>query len=212
MQLSQHLSEYISACFTGLWVQSHEHEDALSEIAQMCRDQEWRMVVWDINKGLTIHRRDDANVDTGTNDPLAAIRSLDALGSTDGASLLVLVNFHRFLSSPEIIQALAAQITKGKQNRTFIVILSPAVSIPIELEKLFVVLEHDLPVRQQLHDIARGIATEDGELPTGAQLDMLLDAAARLTRYEAESAFSLSPSSATGASCPTRYGISSAKR
>jgi len=150
------------------------------------------MVVWDINKGLTIHRQDDADVDTGTNDPLAAIRSLDALGSTDGASLLVLVNFHRFLSSPEIIQALAAQITKGKQHRTFILVLSPIVSVPVELEKLFVVLEHDLPVRQQLHEIARGIATEDGELPTGAQLDMLLDAAAGLTRYEAESAFSLS--------------------
>jgi len=28
---------------------------------------------------------------------------------------------------------------------------------------------------QQLHDIARGIATEDGELPDGAELDMLLD-------------------------------------
>ena len=73
---------------------------------------------------------------------------------------------------------MAAQITKGKQHRTFILILSPIVSAPVELEKLFVVLEHDLPVRQQLHEIARGIATEDGELPTGAQLDMLLDAAA----------------------------------
>ena len=192
MSLAQRLTEYISACFTGLWVQSAEHEDALAEIAQMCHDQEWRMVVWDINKGLTIHRQDDASVDTGTNDPLAAIRSLDALGSADGASLLVLVNFHRFLSSPEIIQALAAQITKGKQHRTFILVLSPIVSVPVELEKLFVVLEHDLPLRQQLHEIARGIATEDGELPTGAQLDMLLDAAAGLTRYEAESAFSLS--------------------
>jgi len=193
MSLSLRLSEYISACFTGLWVQSHEHEDALTEMAQMCRDQTWRLVVWDINQGLTLNRQDaGASVDTGTNDPLAAIRSLDALGSTDSSSLLVLVNFHRFMSSPEIIQALAAQIAKGKQNRTFCVVLSPVVQIPVELEKLFVVLEHDLPVRQQLHEIARGIATEDGELPTGAQLDMLLDAAAGLTRYEAESAFSLS--------------------
>ena len=149
MSLSQRLSEYISACFTGLWVQSHEHEDALTEMAQMCRDQQWRLVVWDVNQGLTLNRQQDgANVDTGTNDPLAAIRSLDALGSTDGASLLVLVNFHRFLQSPEIIQALAAQIAKGKQNRTFCVVLSPVVQIPVELEKLFVVLEHDLPARQ----------------------------------------------------------------
>jgi hypothetical protein len=41
MLLSQHLAEYISACFTGLWVQSHEHDDALAEIANLCRDQDW---------------------------------------------------------------------------------------------------------------------------------------------------------------------------
>lgn len=35
MQLASRLAEYISACFTGLWVQSHEHEDALTEIAQI---------------------------------------------------------------------------------------------------------------------------------------------------------------------------------
>jgi len=193
VSLSQRLVEFVSACFTGLWVQSHEHEDALAEIARMCRDQQWRLVVWDVNQGLTLNRQQDGvSVDTGTNDPLAAIRSLDALGSTDSSSLLVLVNFHRFLSSPEIIQALAAQIAKGKQNRTFVVVLSPVVQIPVELEKLFVVLEHDLPAREQLHEIARGIATVDGELPEGSELDMLLDAAAGLTRYESESAFSLS--------------------
>lgn len=192
MSLRSRLAEYISACFTGLWVQSHEHEDALTEIAQMCRDESWRLVVWDVHQGLSIHRQNEASVETGTNDPLAAIRSLDTLGAAEGASILVLVNFHRFVQSPEIVQALAAQINKGKQNRTFVLILSPVVQIPAEIEKLFVVLEHDLPCRDQLHEIARGIATEDGELPDGSRLDLLLDAAAGLTRYEAESAFSLS--------------------
>ena len=62
----------------------------------------------------------------------------------------------------------------------------------MELEKLFVVVEHLLPDREQLHDIATGIAAEDGELPIGAELDTVLDAACGLTRYEAENAFSLS--------------------
>ena len=57
---------------------------------------------------------------------------------------------------------------------------------------MFVVIEHDLPNRQQLEEIARGIATEDGELPAGADLQMVLDAASGLTRMEAENAFSLS--------------------
>ena len=73
----------------------------------------------------------------------------------------------RFVQSAEIVQALAQQITTGKQNRSFVVVLSPVVSIPTELEKLFVVVEHDLPGREQLEQIARGIATEEGELPDG---------------------------------------------
>ena len=54
MSLSQQLTEYISACFTGLWLQSHEHEDALTEIAQLCRDENWRLAVWDVAQGLQI--------------------------------------------------------------------------------------------------------------------------------------------------------------
>ena len=30
MRLADRLSELIRACFTGLWVESHEHDDALA--------------------------------------------------------------------------------------------------------------------------------------------------------------------------------------
>ena len=96
------------------------------------------------------------------------------------------------LNSPEIIQTLAKQISTGKTNRTFIVVLSPVLQIPAELEKHFVVLDHDLPGRDQLEQIARGVATEDGDLPQGDDMNMVLDAAAGLTRFEAEGAYSLS--------------------
>ena len=193
MSLSRQLVEYISACFTGLWIQSHEHEDALAEIARLCHDEEWRLVTWDVHQGLRIARRADGpDVDTGTNDPLAAIGSLDTLASPDSAALLVLVNFHRYMHSPEIIQALAHRILRGKQDRTFIVVLSPIVDIPTELEKQMVVIEHELPGRDQLEELACSLATEDGELPNRDGLVTVLDAASGLTRYEAEAAFSLS--------------------
>ena len=54
MTLSQRLVEYVSACFTGLWIESAEHEDALREIAQMCRDQDWKLASWDVDRGLQI--------------------------------------------------------------------------------------------------------------------------------------------------------------
>ena len=190
MQLTQRLSEYISACFTGLWITSHEHDDALSEIAQLCRDQNWKLAVWDIASGLQIPGQNTPA--DASSDPLAAIRSINAMASPDSSAILVLTNFHRFLQSPEIVQALAKQISTGKSNRTFIIVLSPIVQIPAELEKHFVVLDHDLPGRDQLEQIARSIATEEDDLPQGDDLNTVLDAAAGLTRYEAEGAFSLS--------------------
>ncbi|MEQ8788435.1 MAG: AAA family ATPase [Pirellulaceae bacterium] len=189
MPLIQQLSEYIAACFTGLWIQSHEHEDALVEIGRLCHEQNWRLATWNVEQGLQIPGQGDADA---AGDPLSAIRSINALAGEESSALLVLTNFHRFVNSAEIVQALARQIVAGKQNRTFVVILSPVVNIPTELEKHFVVIEHALPGREQLEEIARGIATEEGELPEGDELVTVLDAAAGLTRYEAEGAFSLS--------------------
>src|SRR5690606_11743909 len=111
---------------------------------------------------------------------------------SEAASLLVLTNFQRFLGSVEIIQALQHRILAGKQTRSVVVILAPEVRLPAELEKLFVVLQHELPDRAQLQEIAQGVATEEGELPAGPDLDRVLEAAAGLTRYEAEGAYSLS--------------------
>jgi len=190
MSLRNRLAEYVRACFTGLWIESHEHEDALREIAQLCADESWRLVTWDIESGLAAGGQPGEG-ETSVADPLAAIRSLQSADG-DTATVLVLSNFHRFLNSAEIVQALAGQLVAGKQSRAIVVVLAPVVKIPVELEKLFVVLEHRLPDRDQLQEIATGIASEDGELPEGPELDTVLDAASGLTRYEAENAFSLS--------------------
>ena len=193
MTLAERLSEYVRAAFTGLYIRSHEHDDAIAEIARLCRDQGWSLATWDVDRGLAVAgRADGAGTVPGAADPLAAIRSLAAMATPEGTAILVLRNFHKFLGSAEVIQALDTRIAAGKQDRTFLVILAPVVQVPVELEKLFVVIEHDLPGTDQLGAIARSIATEPGELPEGDGLTAVLDAAAGLTRVEAENAFSLS--------------------
>lgn len=189
MSFPQRLAAYVAAAFTGIWVQSHEHADALADVARLCRDRSWAFATWEVDRGLQVAGRTAA---ADATDPVAALKSVNGLATPDGSALLVLPNFHRFLQSAEVVQALAHQVQQGKQNRTFVLILSPIVQVPIELEKHFVIVEHDLPGRTQLEQVARGIATEDGEMPAGDELARLLDAAAGLTRYESEGAFSLS--------------------
>lgn len=91
------------------------------------------------------------------------------------------------------MQTTFTQLVAGKQQRTFIVVLAPTVLLPVELEKLFVVIDHQLPDREQLLSIARELTSDSpGDLPQGDDLQRVLDAAAGLTRYEAEGSFALS--------------------
>ncbi len=190
MTLTQRMRELVDACFTGIWIESHEHEDAIGELGRLCGEEGWQLALWDVNRGLHPFSGGDLGVEAS--DPLSAVESLRSLGGGGGTTILVLKNFHRFMQSTEIVQAIYRAIIEGKSARTFVVILSPVVQVPIELETLIVTVDHPRPGRQQLEEIARGVATEEGELPEGNELQTVLDAAAGLTRLEAENAFSLS--------------------
>ena len=127
MDLTTSLTEYVQAAFSGLYIRTLEPQEALREIAQQAHTQKWRLATWDIDRGLQVG---DTTVAAG--DPLAAIRSLPSLATTERAtSLLVLRNFHRFLGSAEVIQALEHQLALGKTSRTFVVILAPVVQLPL---------------------------------------------------------------------------------
>lgn len=192
MKLTQQLTDYINAAFTGLWITTHEPDEAEREIVQHAKERQWRVAVWDVAGGVRLPGS-TTTTDAGAGDPLAALRALPTLADANGTTLLLLHNFHRFLANPEVIQTTFTQLITGKQQRTFLVVLAPLVQIPVELEKLFVVIDHALPDHEQLERIARELTSDNpADLPAGNDLQRVLDAAAGLTRYEAEGAFALS--------------------
>ena len=160
-ELKSMLREYVAGCFTGIWVQTQEPHEAVSDIQSLCQEEAWQYAKWDIDRGLTLGGQ---AVEDGQ-DPLSAVKSAAAMGNE--TSIIILENFHRFLSSAEIVQALVSQLQAGKQTRSIIVVLAPVVELPPELEKLFVAIEHALPNRDQLNEIAQGVGVEEGELPDG---------------------------------------------
>lgn len=193
MKLAEQLTCFVHAAFAGIWIETHEADEAEREILHHAQAMKWKVAVWDVANGLRLPGANNSSSEPGAGDPLAALRAMPAMPDEKGTAILVLHNFHRFLASPEVVQNVFAQLVAGKQQRTFIVVLAPTAQIPIELEKLFVVVEHALPDRDQLERIARELTSDHPEdLPTGGELQRVLDAAAGLTRYEAEGAFSLS--------------------
>ncbi len=190
MRLVEQLTAYVHAAFAGIWVLTQEPDEAEREILQHARQRPWHVARWDVAQGLRVAGQ---AAPPGSSDPLAPLRAAASLVQ-DGQTVLVLLHhYHRFLNSPEVVQHLFTQLVAGKQQRVFFVVLAPVVQIPVELEKLFVVLEHPLPDRVQLERIARELTVDSpGDWPADADLQRLLDASSGLTRYEAEGAFALS--------------------
>ena len=188
--LVEQMNDYVNAGFAGLWIHTSEPDEAEREIARHGASRRWRVLSWDVSQGL---RAGNQAAGEQGGDPLAALRALSTVSQSKQTTLLLLHNFHRFLQSPEIVQAVFVNLVAGKQRGNFVVVLAPVVQIPPELEKLFVVLEHALPGPEQLERIAHELLCNEADaMPRGEELARILEAASGLTRYEAEGAFALS--------------------
>lgn len=188
-KLQAELWELVAAGFPCVYVETLEHDDAQAEILGLCSAEGWQVALWDCAKGLRIPGSGQTD---GDPDVLAAIRAAAQVSDGQTPGLLVMHNLHRLWAGAEVMQTLAGAIGEGKRRHAHIVILAPHAEIPQEIERQITVIGHALPDRPQLADIGRAVA-EEGEYPSdGAAETQLLDAAAGLTRAEAEGAFSLS--------------------
>ena len=184
--LTDNLRELIDAGFSGIWIQSQEPDEAISEIRSLANREGWIIAGQDEAGNLMTEPSEDFQ-------PYAAVAGFHAMpvDSEPVDTLLILPNFGSYLQDAATRQMMFKAIQAGKKAKRHLIIVSPQATLPVELEKVIVVIDHELPSRQQILEIAQGIATEPGELPEGTDLERLLDAAAGLTRYEAEGAFSL---------------------
>ena len=145
--LSTEIWELVRAGFSGIWIETQEPSESTLELSAMCAEHELRLLAWNLDSGLRNIGGEPLVNDQA--DPLTAVRMLGTVpeGQT---TLLILENFHRFIESPEISQAMLTQLQLGKQLGRHIIVLAPMVRLPRELERQFVVISHALPLRTQL--------------------------------------------------------------
>lgn len=175
--------DYLKAGYPFLWVQTHEEGRFISTF---CKQAEGYVPYqWDIVGGL----RDLASgIAKKMADPLQTLLAVPTL--PEGV-VLFLKDFHRFITSIEVIRTVKNLIPILKATDRHLIIVSPVLQIPVELEKDITILNFELPSVSEILAIAQRIVT-DNQLEINNINEKAIESCKGLTLHEAENAMALS--------------------
>ncbi|MBT6690428.1 AAA family ATPase [archaeon] len=172
------ITNYMKAGYPAIYINTTETDRAIESI----HADGYESFAWDCLRGI-ISPETNRTVEDVI-DPLGALQWL----SDRQESILIVQNFHHFLGSVEILQAIANNIHIYKGQGSCLIMAGPHLTLPQEIEKYFTVLDFALPSTQDL----TGIMQELGEA-VGVDINpTAVEAAKGLTEFEAETAFALS--------------------
>jgi len=162
-------------------------------LEDLARNHGKALYVWTATSGLRrIHGARYVPPLDGTKSPVEALTAVQKLAEP---SLVVLKDFHPYLEDPMVVRWVRELSYHLKTTYTTLVLLSPSLTIPPELEKDMSVLDVPLPtfedLRQLLAEIVQVLRRNDRTIidVEKGQADALVKAAQGLTLSEAENAF-----------------------
>ncbi|GAB4462840.1 MAG: hypothetical protein OHK0029_30470 [Armatimonadaceae bacterium] len=181
------LETLIRARYPIVYIVSWEERRVEETIREICQRRGKTMVLWTYTTGMA------GNV--ASRDPLAA---LDYVLNAPDQHVFVLKDFHPFITDVAVTRRLRDLIYVLKSSFKHVIILSPILKLPPELEKEITVVDYKLPTVQELDRLLEGViqaVKDDSRLNTnlGAQeREQVLQAASGLTSIEAENVFAKS--------------------
>ncbi len=191
-KVDQELETLIRARYPIIFVVSWEEKRVEDALRAITTARGKRMFVWTITQGMVAS---PTATDDRTRLPLAA---LDFIMNTSDPAVFVLKDFHAFIADTEITRRLRDLTYALKTSYKTLVILSPTLKLPAELEKEITVVDYALP---SIEDLDRLLENIIQSVKHNAQIDTnlspedrehLLEAALGLTANEAENVFARS--------------------
>ena len=189
----EEVSTLIRARYPLLYVVTYEERRFETEVlTPICAKWNKVLYVWSRSKGFLSVKGMQGAPDNSTRDPLTALKFI--ISQKEGG-LFVLRDFHPFLSDPEVIRTIRDITSELPSTYKSVIILSPVLKVPVELEKDITVLDFGLPTLPELDSILsqaidslRDNPQVKIELPPEIR-ERLLKAALGLTASEAENIF-----------------------
>lgn len=177
---SAELSAHLRARYALVALQTSEEERALRVIESVSQGRGCAVYVWSRTQGVVKGQ-------TGTpdmTDPLAVLKWFESIAEK---SVLVLKDYHPYLKEPSIIRKLRDLSQSLKRQPKNILLISPCLTVPPELQKEIALLDLPLPTREEIRPLVDRAAQSLGEAaPSDQQREALVDAAGGLTLDEVE--------------------------
>jgi ATP-dependent 26S proteasome regulatory subunit len=189
----EELDILVRARYPLLYLVSWEEQRVESLLADLARSHGKAFYTWSLTRGLRNPgntRRPPLPEDTRT--PPEVLSAIEKLTEP---SLVVLRDFHPYLQEPSVVRGLRDLAHFLKSTFTTVILLSPTLHIPTELEKEVSVLDVPLPGFQELLELLKEIVAVVRKGRKAAielsreQAEQLIKAAMGLTLSEAENAF-----------------------
>lgn len=192
ISVKEELEVLIRARYPIIYVVSSEEERVCKEINKISKQLNKKLFEWTYSKGITRYRDNPTGSvegKKGTKDPIMA---LNEIGNSQEASIFILKDFHNYLKDSAVVRNLRDLAQSLKNTSTNIIILSPIMYLPDELEKDISIIDFPLPSKDELLTLLEKIREElkDNENftidLTKESAEKILDAAIGLTYNEAE--------------------------
>lgn len=205
----EELETLIRARYPVLYIVSWEEERVEQVIGEIARSRDKRLFVWSSSTGmvprhLTASEEETAaqpssvrsptrkQVDERTRDPLVA---LGMIADHLEPAIFIMRDLHPYLSDAGVARKLRDVASAIKASFKTVVLVSPTLKLPLELQKDVTVIDFDLP---DVDDLEKLLDTRIRELHESGNVNLRVDPAAKerilyaargLTLNEAENVF-----------------------
>lgn len=191
----QEVDQLVRARYPLLYVLTWEEDRARKLLAKVATKQMKPLIEWSITDGLRTIVSPRGPAEPGPKRQRDALAVLNEILQNEQPAVYLLKDFHVYLETPEIVRQLRDLGNALRHTHKTIVLLSPTLKLPVELEKSVTVVDLPLPAYDDLSEmlnerIANPQASRQFRINlNGGDRDALIRAAQGMTLSEAESAF-----------------------
>jgi SpoVK/Ycf46/Vps4 family AAA+-type ATPase len=146
LPIDESLRVHLASRSPLLFLVSWEEDRVLQHLNRVSAQYVQQTLVWSVTRGL---RSGADALDDKYQGPYAALEYIEA---NTKPTLFVLLDFHAYLNDSRIVRKLRDLLRPLQASGSAIVIVSPKLVVPLELEKDLIVMDYPLPA---LHDVER---------------------------------------------------------